>query len=105
VTFTEHPLFPKLRPFVRIELYSRDGGHKNPRFRINFNPMPTGLHVEAMELETHCVSCGRRINPVRDSARGVYFAATCPLAVNIACSRSSKARDEYKRVRDAVEAP
>lgn len=103
--FVDHPLFPLLKPFVRIELYARDGGHKNPRFRINFNTMPPELRQAASIMHVPCVACGKPINPVRVHARGSYFAGTCPLAVNIACSRSQAARVEYQRVREAVEAP
>jgi len=110
MTLTEHPLFAKLKPFVRIELYSRDGGHKNPRFRISLRDreMDERLLLKAGLVQVHCVACGAVINPVRRSAGRtsyVYIAVTCPLALNIACSRNPAARDEYQRVRAAVEAP
>lgn len=37
MTITEHPLFERLAPYIKIEVYARDGGHKKPRRRIELN--------------------------------------------------------------------
>jgi hypothetical protein len=102
------PFFAEIRPYMRLEFYDRDGGHKDPRVRIACHRMPDKLWARVLEHEMPCVSCGKAIHPFRDRQRGaqprsdkqhVYYAATCPLSVNISCSRQDPSSDEYRRVR------
>lgn len=101
--------FPLLRPYISIEEYSRDGGHENPRFRIELRA-PVPVMRDALNLRLPCVACGQPMYPFRmrsgsrlkDNAAGIYYAAACPLATNISCSRGMQASKEYIRVRAAV---
>jgi len=100
------PSWCDLRQYVRLEVYSRDGGVGNPRSRIEVvTPRDGVLLRRFLALTMPCVHCGRRINPIRQRqgrAQHLYFAATCELAVNYACARSMDARREYDAVKRAV---
>ncbi len=111
---TEHKLWPEIQPFVQIQIYARDGGHKNPRVRIEFAPMPSKLRKQALSMEVDCCACGKPIHPVRfrapakrgkDVAQHLYCAVACPLDVCIGCSRGRAAREEYLCIREATERP
>lgn len=109
-----HPQFPQLAPFIQVQIYDRDGGHSHPRYRIELrNSTPPAMRQMALALEAPCAACGRPIHPFRErsapagrgtEAQTVYVAAACPLDVNVGCSRGSAARDEYIRIREAVDA-
>jgi hypothetical protein len=108
VSITRLPIFERLRPFFDIQLCVQDGSQRNPRIRIEFKGLPPDLEAEALKLSMPCVACGGSIHPIRsrNSApkRGwrdanLYYAATCPLAVNIGCSRGGRARDEYSLIK------
>jgi hypothetical protein len=101
----KHRLWPKLKKFLKIEIYRRDGGYYRPRFRIEWLRMPLPLRRRALLAKMGCVACGKSINFVRErrkSLRGtpghLYYAPCCPLLVNIGCSRGAAARDEYTAV-------
>lgn len=109
VSVTSLPQWPEWRRYFRLEVYARDGGHAHPRVRIEVNP-PADRQREMLQALMPCVSCGRNIHPIRfrgDSLRGgsghLYFAATCPLDVNIRCSRTAAARREYMTVKADIE--
>lgn len=101
------PIFEALRPFVRIETYARDGGHRHPRIRIEIDPLPPLFHAAAVQATMPCVDCGRLIRFVRErrgkrgKPGGLYYAPTCPLRVSLQCRSSGAARDEYEAVRAA----
>ena len=100
------PIWPDLRPYVRIEIYARDGGAANARHRIEIDAPADGILLRKfLATVMPCVKCQRRIHPIRLRAGGqhVYCAATCELSVSYACARSRAARDEYDAVRAAVE--
>ena len=114
---TQHAAWLWLREWFKIEVYARDGGHRNPRFRIEVRP-PYGtpdLQVQvALQLDVPCVSCAQPINPIRVRSgpskrqqngppKHLFYAATCPLDVRIGCSRSKAASAEYIRVAHAVD--
>lgn len=107
--WTENPaLFDAVRPWIVIEDYSRDGGHENPRHRIEVaNDTPPHVRAILLALTAGCVACGARVHPFRErnggSSRGgaashVYYACACPLAERIGCSRGKSARDDYEDV-------
>lgn len=107
-------------PYLRVQRYDRDGGHKNPRYRIEFDfdvfikVLGPGNIGAPGRILMPCVACGSPIHPFRQRrvaktpsrrASGLgrwYYAATCPLDVNKACCRGDKAKEEYKRVVDYV---
>lgn len=102
-SITEHPFWKEIKPFVRFEIYRREGGgSRNPRFRIGLsNSITHELACEALLVKIGCATCGDSISPFRFRDKGrknIYFAATCPLRVSIGCSRSSKASEEYKKI-------
>lgn len=109
MTLLNSPQFDLMRPYIFIEDYSRDGGHKNPRFRIELRAPLVVMHM-ALDLRLPCVACGHQMSPFRvrsgtrlkDYSAGIYYAAACPLSTNISCSRGAKATQEYMRVRAAV---
>lgn len=105
VGILHHPIWPDLQPFIRIEVYGRDGGPDNPRHRIEVETPPSGILLRKfLAVEMPCVVCGRTIHPIRErEGRGhLYFAATCELDVNYGCARSARARDEYNAVKKAM---
>jgi len=106
MSIVQHPLWPEVKPFMRLEKYDRDGGHQHPRYRIEVTAPTSGIVLrELLALEMGCVSCGRTIHPIRmrQGKHGhLYYAATCELAVNYGCARSSAARREYQTVKDAL---
>ena len=113
---TAVPEFPQLVPHIHVQPYARDGGHSHPRYRLELrNAAPLDIRTLALGLTMPCVACGRAIHPFRergaapagrgsDQAQTVYLAVACPLAVNVGCSRGGAARDEYIRIREAVDA-
>lgn len=105
------PMFAELAPYIRIETYARDGGHQHPRKRIELAAhAPPQVVASALALQMPCVACGSIMHPFRQRSAAskrshhahVYFAAACPLDVNVGCSRGHEARDEYLRVVEAV---
>lgn len=105
-----------LKPCIRVEVYDRDGGHSKPRVRFEIKAAPPVLR-KLVSLNVPCVACGASIRVVRPRAENgdarnpasrpwlgshFYLAVTCPLSVNIGCSRSGSARDEYNRIKLAL---
>jgi hypothetical protein len=110
----DHPLWSELLPYVRIEIYGRDGGPKHPRHRIEVEELPQPLRLKALACEVPCISCGHSIHPIRQrqvTRRGIrqthrgalYYANSCPLEVRVGCSRGDASRDDYQRVKRAVD--
>lgn len=107
MSILRHAIWPELQPFVRLEIYGRDGGPDHPRHRIEIDTPPTGIQLRSfLAVEMPCVKCGRVIHPIRErEGQGhLYFAATCGLDVQYACARSKAARDEYRAIKAAMEA-
>jgi hypothetical protein len=107
MSITSHPLWEDLKPFIIIETYDRDGGHPNPRHRIELSiPLHHPLFLQAIAISIPCAACKSLISPFRTrnpKLRGnpsgrLYFAATCPLNVNTSCSRGLAAKYEYINV-------
>jgi hypothetical protein len=100
----------RIGPFVVVERVAGDkvGGRSRVRIELS-SRTPPDLVREALAFTMPCVACGKDIFPFRkrnaDSKRSqhtkdnIYFAAACPLRVNVGCSRSAEARTEYESVR------
>jgi hypothetical protein len=105
----DHPFWPKVQPFLHIEQYDRDGGHEDPRIRIEFKEVPPDVREQALALEMRCVACGELMHPLRQRKVGLpgslYYAPSCPLEVRVACSRGQAAADVYRRFKDAPVPP
>jgi len=103
---TEHPLWPQLRPLVRVERYDRDGGHRHPRHRIEvLDPADRSTRARLLAIEVECAAgCGRLIHPIRERrAWGtLYLAVACELSRRYGCARGRAAHDEYDRIVAAV---
>ena len=113
---TDHPLFKKIAPHIRIEEYARDGGHKNPRKRIELKTafMTPQLIQEVLDMQVQCCACEQPIHPFRPRVKGqgnrtkvarhVYVAVACSNASNGGgCSRGKAAKAEYVRIESTVE--
>lgn len=117
MTILAHPLWPQLAQYFVAVRASR-GDSAKQRVRIEVNAMPQGLYAVAIRATMPCVSCGRDIHPIRarkapskreDATSGAYYAAACPIAESVGCSRGAAASAEYSRIRqylgDVVVAP
>ena len=108
MSILKHPIFEKLERFFDIQIYDKDGSTTDPRIRIEISELPVDLKAEALAATMPCVACNREMHPIREragkagrghTAQNLYYAATCPLEVNMGCARGRKARDEYRRVK------
>lgn len=104
----EHPLFRALGQFIKVEPYARDGGHKHPRFRLEWHSTtPADINRAACEIEVACARCGATMRPFRlrkpSSGRGhMYVAVACPHPVNRGCANSRPAADAVDAVAAAL---
>lgn len=94
-------VWDRIASFLVIDIYDKDGGHKDPRIRIGFDDLPEALGRELAFFEMPCVACGRPIKPLRrregDEWTRLFYAPTCPITVRVACSRTRAAELEYER--------
>lgn len=108
VSITNHPMWPRLKSYLFVTRYDRDGGHEDPRIRIELRELPERLMHEAMFVQMACVCCGRPVNPLRrrvgDTDR-LYYAPACPIGVRTSCSRSSETTLEYDRFKSEPASP
>lgn len=98
-------LWRTLAPHIKLERYLREGGGaRNARFRLELKrTTPEQVVEQAVHYQIKCAACGEKIHPVRKRNGGSpYIAVTCPLAVNVACSRSPLASVEYKRIAEIL---
>lgn len=96
-----HPSWERLQQHLHVVEYDKDGGHKEPRIRIDFLGLPEKWSRELVMLEMMCVACQRPIHPLRrrlgDDWDRLYYAPACPLEKRAGCSRSRAAALEYER--------
>jgi hypothetical protein len=94
-------LWSRMKPYLFVIAYDKDGGHADPRIRIEFRDIPDHLSREAQDLIIPCVTCKRPSHPLRrregDGFDRLYYAPACPVGVRAACSRSAPAHEEYER--------
>jgi len=95
------PPWKRLKEYLHVVECARDGGIDEPRIRIDFLGVPDRLSRELVMVQMPCVACERPIHPLRrrigDGWDRLFYAPTCPLTVNLACSRSRAAELEYER--------
>ena len=93
-------LFERLAPSMVVETYGRDGGPDKPRFRLELRSDDSEIQELALKATMPCVCCGEEVHPFRvrkgSTSSSMYFAATCPLAKSIGCSRSTLAAIEHR---------
>lgn len=106
--------FRVIAPYIKIQGYTREGGTKNPRNRIEVvSSIPAKIKDRALQFIMPCVNCKSPMNPFRARQSTIkrgpeagtdppYFAACCPLDVNKGCSRTKNASNEYELVAAAV---
>lgn len=110
MSLVDSKIFPLVRPYLRVEVYTRDGGAANPRVRIEVRGAPPVVVACLLAHTEPCVACGAKMHPFRarkapakrGTATGLYFAAACPLSCNIGCSRGEAAKLEYLAIRSAA---
>lgn len=95
------PEWERLKPYLVIDLYDRDGSAREPRIRIGFDDMPDSLGREMAMLIMPCVTCQRPNHPLRrregDPWSRLYYGPCCPVAQRPACSKGRAASLEYER--------
>ena len=96
-----HELWPRLEPYLFVIPYDKDGGHEDPRIRIELRDLPDRLSQEAQFASMACVACARPIHFLRrregDGLDRLYYAPACSIAVRVSCSRTAAAAAEYDR--------
>lgn len=95
------PAWERLKPYLLIDSYDRDGSAVEPRIRIGFVDLPDALGREMSFVTMACVACGAANHPLRkrvgDGFDRLYYAPACPVAVRPACSKGRAANLEYQR--------
>lgn len=94
--------FEVIKPWIRLQRASDSAA---PRWRIELDPhTPQAIVREALAFQMLCQGdCGRTIHAFRNRiGDGIYFAASCELKVDHACSRRRGPRLEYDQVVEAV---
>ena len=98
------PFWDALRHHLACEIYDKDGGHVDPRIRIEFRDVPVALAEIVRMWTMPCVTCDRPIFPLRrregSTWENLYYAPSCPIGIRTACARSAPAREEYERFKD-----
>lgn len=108
MSITNTKLWPTLKPYFYTE-NCKDTTGNTARVRIEVRAMPAKLDKQARALTMPCVACGAPVHPIRQREKGgrttpgkMYYSPTCPLDVNVGCSRGSAARDEYDHMRKVI---
>lgn len=99
IIFTPH--WERLSNYLHVVAYDRDGGHADPRIRIDFLDLPEAWAYELVMFEMPCVACRSPNHPLRhrqgDDWTRLYYAPTCALSTRNSCSRTRAAELEYER--------
>lgn len=101
----QHPLWPRIRPFVRLQARKQDGGH-----RLEVATPSEAEAVMWIALTVPCPHCRQMMHPIRDRTpahrttepRHLYLAASCPAEQKPQCCRSGEAHREIDRLRADV---
>jgi hypothetical protein len=113
-SFVFHPLWPKIAPWISIEVYGRDGGPDKPRARIELSgDAPKRIVTAALKLTMPCVACGKPVHPFRtrrkrendsrsEDVGHIYFAAACERKKDAGCGNGKAASVEYDRIKFAL---
>lgn len=88
MSFTKHPDFSAIAPWIQIQVYGRDGGPRKQRRRIELKrATPRSIVLLALGVSVRCPACAQEMKPFRfrkparrgaDLPQGIYFAAACP---------------------------
>jgi hypothetical protein len=109
VSIVNEPIWSRIQEYLHVVEYDRDGGHNDPRIRIEFLDVPESLAREAVFVQMACVTCGRPNHPLRrregDGWDRIYYAPSCPIAIRVSCSRGRAAELEYERFKGITPAP
>lgn len=100
MSITHSEIWDRIKVHLFVIPYDKDGGHEDPRVRIEFRGLARKLLDDAMFVQMPCVACGRPINPLRRREGDVdrlYYAVACQIGVRTSCSRSAAAAAEYDR--------
>ena len=114
VSALTHKNWKHIKPWMQVQYYGKETRtNKVPRFRLELSgETPDKIKKMALAVRATCIACGHPIRPFRARAnakRGqsvaqhIYLAATCPLNVNLGCSRSGEARLIYLDIRKDLE--
>lgn len=108
VSLVFEPIWEEISTHLHVVECAPDGGHEDPRIRIEFLGLSERQMRELVRLEMPCVHCERPNHPLRrregdawDMGR-LYYAPACPITVRIACSRGRAAELEYERFKSFV---
>ena len=108
----DHPSWPVIRRYFRINFYEREPTPANPRWRIEVDePADSREREQLLRLVAECPACGASYFPIRarqGPVGSLYFAAACPREARPGCSKGRAATDEYIKVRrdlDGCEPP
>lgn len=111
IVFT--PAWERVKQYLHVVPYAPDGGHADPRIRIEFLDVPEHLARELVLFEMPCVHCARPSHPLRhrngDDWDRLFYAPTCSIRTRMECARSRAAELEYERFKgldiDKIKAP
>ena len=117
-SIVDHPLWPELRPYVKIQYCPQDTVVKKtgrkPRFRIEFRKLPAELAVKALDIMVACPACGKAHDPVRQRkgkakrpeaeklVGAIYYGATHRIKENESCSKGNASSVEYQRIESDI---
>lgn len=91
--------WPHIAQYLRVEQHSRTEDDDEGYFRLELEA-PSALERVLWNLVVPCVSCMRPVKPFRRRAGGgsIYYAATCPLAIDVSCCRTAAARADHAAI-------
>lgn len=101
ISIVFEPVWERVKDYLHVVEYDKDGGHVDPRIRIEFLHIPERLAREVVMVTMPCVACQRPIHPLRhrdgDDWDRLFYAPTCPITTRMSCSRGRAAELEYER--------
>ena len=106
------PEFGRFVPFIEMTWPRDKRAGTRPVFDLR-SSAPWNVKADALQYTAPCARCGRAIHPFRDRTHDVprskkpyhiYLAVTCPLNVNMGCSRGGHATAAYDAIEELIEA-
>lgn len=113
------PFWRELTAHARVTVWGRSPTRQT--YRIEFASVPILLAERALAHRAPCCACGAPSAPIRCRAKnwtqkrqqhilnGLYYAPSCPLHVNVGCSRGDAAHSDVvetvRLIRDTLESP
>lgn len=103
------PFWKRLSEHLHVVEYDKDGGHADPRIRIDFLHLPEAWARTLVMYEMPCVACQRPNHPLRrregDDWDRLYYGPACALSIRMSCSRTRAAELEYERFKSIDRPP